>query len=113
MNSLANLSRTLRLGFVAAMMAATSACSESIASAPTSNGAVLAEEKGCVACHGKDGRAIAPAFPNLSNQWARYLNLQLRAYRSGERENAIMNAQAAQLSDAEIQALADHYGMRP
>jgi cytochrome c553 len=111
--SLTNLSRTVRIGFVAALVTTTSACSNSIAGTHESEGAALAEQKGCVACHGADGRAIAPAFPNLSNQWARYLNLQLRAYRSGKRENSIMNAQAAQLSDEEIQALANHYGLRP
>ena len=90
-----------------------SACGDSIASAPTPDGATLATEKGCVACHGTDGKATSPAFPNLSNQWSRYLNQQLRAYRSGKRDNAIMNAQAAGLTDDEIRVLSDHYGTRP
>ena len=60
-----------------------------------------------------NARERSPAFPNLSNQWSRYLNQQLRAYRSGKRDNAIMNAQAAALTDGEIRILADHYGTRP
>ena len=87
-------------------VATLSACSE----APHYDGATLAQEKGCVACHGVDGRAIAPSYPNLNNQWERYLRLQLIAYRSGKRENTVMNSMAATLTDAEINALAGHYG---
>ncbi len=75
----------------------------------TPRGAALAAEKGCVACHGVDGQGVAPTFPNLSGQWEQYLRLQLFAYRAGTRENAIMNGQAAGLSDVEIRALAAHY----
>ncbi len=75
------------------------------------DGAVLVQEKGCVACHGVNGKAIAASYPNLNGQWERYLRLQLRAYRDGVRENAIMNGMAATLTDEEISALAKHYGM--
>ncbi len=75
------------------------------------NGELVAQEKGCVACHGLDGKAIAPSYPNLNGQWERYLRLQLRAYRDGTRENAIMNGMAATLTDEEISALAAHYGL--
>ena len=74
------------------------------------DGAELVVEKGCVACHGMDGKAIAASYPNLSGQWKPYLQLQLRAYRSGKRENAVMNGMAAGLTDTEINALAEHYG---
>jgi cytochrome c553 len=73
------------------------------------SGAELAVTKGCVACHGADGRSIAPTFPNLNGQWETYLRLQLMAYRAGTRSNAIMNGQAAALTDDEIRALARHY----
>jgi cytochrome c553 len=73
------------------------------------DGAALAEAKGCIACHGPDGVATAPAYPNLAGQWERYLRLQLLAYRAGRRENAIMAGFAGALSDAEIRALAQHY----
>ena len=74
------------------------------------DGAALAQEKGCVACHGAQGKAIVASYPNLNGQWERYLRLQLRAYRDGPRVNAIMNGMAAELSDEEINALAAHYG---
>ena len=93
-----------RLGLSVALLAA-SACSNE-----TVDGRVLAEAKGCVACHGVNGKGTVEIYPNLNGQWERYLRLQLLAYRSGERDNAIMNGMAAALTDDEIRALAAHYG---
>ena len=73
-------------------------------------GATLAQDKGCIACHGLDGRATAPIYPHLNIQWERYLRLQLIAYRDGVRENSIMQGFAAELSDEEINVLAEFYG---
>ena len=75
------------------------------------DGSVVAQEKGCIACHGMDGKAIADSYPNLNGQWQRYLRLQLRAYRSGERENVVMNGMAATLTDEDISSLAEFYGL--
>ncbi|MDZ7670977.1 MAG: c-type cytochrome [Gammaproteobacteria bacterium] len=72
-------------------------------------GEALAAEKGCVACHGAQGVSQAPAFPNLAGQWPQYLRVQLMKYRSGARQNAVMNAQAAGLTQEEIAALAAFY----
>lgn len=74
------------------------------------DGAALAVEKGCVACHGAKGKAIAPMYPNLSGQWEGYLRKQLVAYKNGSRKNAIMAMQAENLSHEEIEVLAAHYG---
>jgi cytochrome c553 len=74
------------------------------------DGAALAAEKGCVACHGTKGKAIAPMYPNLHGQWEGYLRKQLAAYRDGSRKNAIMSLQAQNLSDDDIAVLAAHYG---
>lgn len=74
------------------------------------SGELLVQEKGCVACHGSDGRSTAAIYPNLNMQWERYLRTQLLRYRSGERNNAIMNGFAASLTDQEIRTLAQHYG---
>lgn len=73
-------------------------------------GQALAEEKGCITCHGTNGVGTAPIYPNLNGQWERYLRLQLLAYRSGKRVNSIMNGFAQTLSDQEIRALAEFYG---
>ena len=74
------------------------------------DGGALAAEKGCVACHGTKGKAIAPMYPNLNGQWESYLRKQLVAYRDGSRKNAIMSLQAQNLSDDDIAVLAAHYG---
>ncbi|NIP14184.1 MAG: c-type cytochrome [Pseudomonadales bacterium] len=83
-----------------------------VAADTTLRGNALAEAKGCVACHGRDGVAIAPIYPNLAGQWKRYLREQLHAYRSGKRQNSLMSGFAAGLSDDEIRRLADHYGSK-
>lgn len=98
------LSRCLTIG---AVVLALSACD--LADDPIARGAALAEEKGCVACHGEAGISAAPAFPNLAGQWPRYLRVQLVKYQTGERQNAVMNAQAANLTRSEISDLAAYY----
>ena len=34
----------------------------------------------CSACHGLNGRSVAPTFPNLAAQTAPYIELQLHAF---------------------------------
>jgi cytochrome c553 len=63
----------------------------------------------CTACHGEDGRGIAPIYPVLAGQHADYLALALKQYRSGERSNAIMAPMAGPLSDDDIADLAAFY----
>lgn len=72
-----------------------------------------AKEATCQACHGAGGAApIAPNYPKLSGQNKAYLVSALKAYRDGQRTGglaAVMSAQASQLSDADIEALATYY----
>lgn len=68
----------------------------------------------CAACHGPDGNStMAPVpglvVPNIAGQYADYLAKSLQDYRSGARKNANMNAQAAALSDQDIENLAAFY----
>ena len=80
-------------------------------------GLVAAEEPAalatCAACHGKNGVGIDPSYANLGGQNAPYLALQLRAFRSGARNNPIMNPIAAQLSDDDIAGLAQWFSEQP
>jgi cytochrome c553 len=64
----------------------------------------------CVACHGNDGIGILPEYPNLAGQHEDYLAHALKAYRSGERKNAVMAGMAGALTDEDIEELADYYG---
>ncbi len=63
-------------------------------------------EVACALCHGPTGQATLPNAPNLAGQQAIYLNEQLRNYRSGKRQNEVMNMIAKPLTDADISHLA-------
>lgn len=66
----------------------------------------------CTACHGADGKAAIPTYPNLAGQNAEYLKLAIKAYKNGERtggQAAIMAGMAAPLSDQDIDNLAAYF----
>lgn len=71
----------------------------------------------CTACHSPLGQGNAPAgFPTLAGQWPEYTEAQLKAFRSGERENdgdsKMMRITAMDLSDDEIAAVSSYiYGL--
>ncbi|MCU0941677.1 MAG: cytochrome c4 [Hydrogenophaga sp.] len=56
----------------------------------------------CVACHAADGNSNTPANPRLAGQHPEYLIKQLQEYKSGKRQNAIMQGIAATLSDDDM-----------
>ncbi len=63
----------------------------------------------CAACHGATGAGIPKRFPRLAGQHADYTLAQMRTFRTGERANApMMQAIAAKMTDAEMQAVADY-----
>ncbi len=63
----------------------------------------------CAACHGANGEGLPKRFPRLSGQHADYTAQQLKIFRTGERANApMMQAIAAKMTDAEMQAVADY-----
>lgn len=64
----------------------------------------------CMACHGADGNSQNPSFPRLAGQHPDYLLHALKAYKSGDRQNAVMNGQAANLSVEDMEDLAAYYG---
>lgn len=63
----------------------------------------------CAACHGADGKSTQAIYPHLAGQYASYLEHSLREYRAGSRKNAIMAAQAATLTDEDIEALSAYF----
>ena len=66
----------------------------------------------CAACHGADGIAVIPGYPNLKGQNEQYLVSSINAYKNKERNGglaAVMQAQASMLSDADIANLAAYY----
>ncbi len=66
----------------------------------------------CTACHGADGIAMIPGYPNLKGQNAQYIISSIKAYKNKERNGglaAVMQAQASLLSDGDIADLAAYY----
>ena len=74
---------------------------------PLEEGAVRARV--CMGCHGKQGISRVASYPSIAGLEEDYIATQLRAYRSGERENPMMNAMATSLSDEDIQLLALYF----
>lgn len=72
-----------------------------------------AKATACVACHGGNGVSVAPDIPNLAAQKPKYIESQLKAFRSKTRKNPLMNAMAAQLNDADIANLAAFFSGLP
>lgn len=91
------------LGLSAAGLAA---ANEAPAAAPAAAGGKPAQVGTCAACHGENGVSASPLFPNLAGQHRSYIEVALKAYKSGARKNPVMAGQAAALSDADIKALA-------
>jgi cytochrome c553 len=67
----------------------------------------------CFACHGENGVSSNPAWPKLAGQYADYLLQALKAYKSGDRENAIMAGQVANLSEQDMADLAAYFAAQP
>jgi cytochrome c553 len=63
----------------------------------------------CFACHGPNGNSVSPVFPRLAGQNAVYIVEQLRAFRAGIRQNPMMSAMAAGLTDQDIDNLAVYF----
>ncbi|NVC62105.1 cytochrome c [Vibrio sp. 05-20-BW147] len=66
----------------------------------------------CAACHGANGIATIPGYPNLKGQNEQYLITSIKAYKNKERNGGlamVMQAQASMLNDADIANLAAYY----
>lgn len=56
----------------------------------------------CAACHGPDGNSPMAMYPKLAGQSEQYLNKQMHDFKSGLREDPVMQAQVAGLSDQDM-----------
>lgn len=93
--------------FIATLLAAASSmalASEAKTEAAGKSGEELAAP--CAACHGPTGVSPSGAFPTIAGQHATYIEKALLDYKSGERKNAIMAGQVANLSEGDISKLA-------
>lgn len=98
----------LRVSFILLIcFTAISACAEPKLEGSIKNG--KAKSNICAQCHGQNGIAIIPIYPNLAGQKQGYMELQLLAFRSGQRINAAMTPHARKLSDQDIADLSAYY----
>lgn len=67
----------------------------------------------CAACHTADGSRGAAPNPILQGQHPEYLTKQLIEFKSGKRENAIMQGFASQLSETDMKNIAAFYASKP
>lgn len=63
----------------------------------------------CVGCHGPDGNSPVPTYPNLAAQPAQYITKQLRNFKDGARNNAIMTGMVATLAPEDLVSLGAWY----
>lgn len=66
----------------------------------------------CAACHGADGHAIIPIYPNLAGQNKQYLISSIKAYKAKQRTGGqapTMYGMVAGLTDADIENLAAYF----
>jgi cytochrome c553 len=72
-----------------------------------------ARAQACAACHGTDGNAVSPEIPSLAGQTWRYLYVQLRDFKEGRRNSAVMGPMAQALSREDMIALANFFAAQP
>ncbi len=63
----------------------------------------------CAACHGVDGNSADPQYPKLAGQHERFIYRQLKLFKSGERNNAIMMGMAAALSEQDMRDIGAYF----
>lgn len=68
-----------------------------------------ARSAACAACHGPEGISFIPQYPNLKGQKAAYTLKQLKAFKNKTRRDPVMAAQAASLSDKDMENIAAYY----
>ncbi len=94
------------------ILLATSLLSLIATSALAGGDSAAGEEKAvvCQSCHGPSGnQSITPDIPVLAGQYEDYLEHALKAYRSGDRQQAVMSTFAGQLSDQDIADIAAYF----
>ncbi len=63
----------------------------------------------CMACHGMDGNSANPEWPALAGQHSSYIIKQLKHFKAGERQNALMAPMAMILADQDMEDLAAYF----
>ena len=67
----------------------------------------------CVPCHGADGISRFGEVPNLAGQNEPYLLNQLHAFHTGKRPHKEMGYMSRNLTEAEMEAIAEYFSRLP
>lgn len=70
-------------------------------------------ERDCKACHGLDGRGVAPGIPHLAAQRERYLFLALTEYLEVRRTHAALRDLVKRLNESELRNVVAYYASQP
>ena len=75
---------------------------------------IEAKAQPCAACHGANGVPADPkTIPVIWGQDQSYLMKQLRDFRNGERESAVMSPLAKDLSEGDLRKIAAYFAAKP
>lgn len=66
----------------------------------------------CFVCHGDKGKSEDPQWPSLAAQQSLYIVNQLKAFKSGERVNAIMQAQTSKMTSEDINNFGAYFAVQ-
>ena len=66
----------------------------------------------CGACHGPDGNSTDPQYPKLAGQHEAYIAHQLHNFKSGSRQNAIMQGMVTPLSDQDMSDVGAYFASK-
>ena len=64
----------------------------------------------CFVCHGENGASTQPTYPILAGQEFYYLYVQLKDFKSGLRNNAIMSPIVANIEKQDLRLMAEYFG---
>ena len=83
---------------------------------PNAQVTALLQKAACASCHGANmSKPIDPSYPKIAGQYADYLFVALKAYKTENnpavgRNNGVMGAIAKQFSNAELKAISEYVG---
>ncbi|MFE8070474.1 c-type cytochrome [Marinobacteraceae bacterium S3BR75-40.1] len=122
-SALSDQQREAVAGYFAGLAPPDSAPSKAVAGKVRERGKTLAQygdwQKGipaCTTCHGLQGRGVGATFPPIAGQSATYLQNQIKAWQSGQRNNdpnGLMAAVAKRLDEKDIQAVTAWFASLP
>jgi cytochrome c553 len=103
-----------KISFFASLMTMTAIVATAPATVMAEGSADAGQAKSavCAACHGADGNSVNPEWPSLAGQHSSYLASQITAFKDQSRQNPLMSAQAAALTDEDSQDLAAYYSQQ-